>query len=347
MALMQAGIPHKVIATSDINKFSNASYEAIFGDNPNMGDICKIQKLPESDILIYSFPCTDLSIAVSKTRTGMAEGVNHRSSLIWEVGRLLLQCKEDDTLPTWLLMENVPAINDRMNRPEFLKWLEVLDSLGYTTEYGGLNAAEFGMAQKRKRMYVLSRLGGECPKLPVGSGLKQVLGDILEEDVPAKYYLTKARLEGLERSNRKEEANGNGYRSRPVDREGLAHSVTGHPGSRKTDNYIVDSCHRVGTAVGIGRFESSQRVYAPDGLAPTQTHTATKITEDGKRIRKLTPRETWRLQGFPDWAFDRARDIGTSDTQLYCQSGNPIPVPVLEAIFTTVYEWDKEHGVIE
>ena len=65
-----------------------------------------------------------------------------------------------------------------------------------------------------------------------------------------------------------------------------------------------------------------------------------KVSEDGARIRKLTPRETWRLQGFPEWAFDRAKDIGTSDTQLYHQAGNSIAVPVMGAIMRTIDDYE-------
>lgn len=316
MALMQAGIPHKVIATSDINKYSNMSYEAIFGDNPNMGDICKIRKLPASDILIYSFPCTDLSIAATKTRSGMAEGANHRSSLIWEVRRLLSQCKEDNTLPTWLLMENVPAIDDRMNRPQFLKWLNVLGELGYTSEYGILNAAEFGMAQRRRRrMFVLSRLGGECPELPVGSGPKQVLEDVLEDEggIDGKWYTPRT------------------YRF-----------IRDIPTER-----ITGRCLQVGWINGLVR-RSDAAIYSTKALCPTLTVTHGGnphiLTTGG--VRSPTPRERWRLQGFPDWAYDRAAEV-SSGHQLTNQAGNSIPVPVLEAIFGTVYEWDKQHGGIE
>ncbi len=344
MALMEEGIPHEIVGTSEIDKFAIQSYEAIYGDDPNLGDITALASLPSSDIVTYTFPCTDLSVANAK-RTGMARGANKRSSLLWEVQRLLEQSSKDGTLPEWLIMENVPAVLSKKNRPQFNEWLAYLDSLGYTSQYGKLNAKDFGTAQNRNRLFMISHLGSYCPPLPVGNGPRYVLNDVLEEDVPEKYYLSKARLEGLERSNQKEKSSGNGFRFQPVDRDGIAHTVTTRAGSRKTDNFIVDSCHMVGIADGISGYDSLKRVYAPDGLSPTCItgsggNTLPKITEDGKRIRKLTPRETWRLQGFPDWAFDCARDSGMSDTQLYHQSGNSIAVPVMGAILRTIDDYE-------
>lgn len=85
MALTLEGIPHTVVAISEIDRHALASYEAIYGDCPNLGDITKIEKLPPCDLVTYSFPCQDLSIAGK--RQGMGEGT--RSGLVWEVMRLL------------------------------------------------------------------------------------------------------------------------------------------------------------------------------------------------------------------------------------------------------------------
>lgn len=114
-----------------------------------------------------------------------------------------------------------------------------------------------------------------------------------------------------------------------------------------------DASSDKGTAIKVvgdlnrhGRFESSNRVYGTEGASPAIT-TATggglmpRIREgsdsEGLRIRYLTERECWRLMGFSDEDFDKARDAGTSRTQLYRQAGNSIVVPVLEAIFRGMY----------
>ena len=345
MALMEEGIPHEVVGTSEIDKYALRSYEAIYGDDPNLGDITKLADLPASDILTYSWPCQSVSAANPKAK-GFVKGSGTKSSLLWEVQRLLDNARERGQLPEWLIMENVPQVFSPKNRPVFDEWVAYLSSLGYTSEFGTLNAKDFGVPQNRNRAYMISHLGGYCPPLPVGGRRGTVLGDIMEDDVPDKYYLSQARLKGLEESNRKEIDSGNGFRFKPKKKSDVASTVTTRAGSRKTDNYVYDDrCHQIGTAEGISGFDSLKRVYAPDGLSPTVItgsggNTLPKVSEDGKRIRKLTPRETWRLQGFPDWAFDAAKEAGISDTQLYHQAGNSIAVPVMGAIMRTIDEYE-------
>ncbi len=344
MALLEEGIPHQVVGTSEIDRYAIRSYEAIYGDDPNLGDITQLSVLPDSDILTYSFPCLDLSIANRKA-TGMAKGANRRSSLLWEVQRLLEVSAKEGTLPEWLIMENVPTVFSKKNRPVFDEWLSFLSSLGYTSEYGTLNAKDFGTAQNRNRAYMISHLGSYCPPLPKGNGPRYVLGDILEDEVPDKYYLSKARLSGLKESTDRQRVKGNGFSFRPLERDEVAHTVTSRAGSRKTDNFVYEKCDQLGIAEGISGYDSLKRVYSPYGLSPTVVtgsggNTMPKVSEDGRRIRKLTPRETWRLQGFPDWAFDRARSAGMSDAQLYRQSGNSIAVPVMGSIMRTIDDYE-------
>ena len=132
MSLIQEGIPHEVVGTSEIDTHAIRSYEAIYGDNPNLGDITGLGSIPDSDILTYSFPCTDLSLA-NPRKTGMARGANERSSLLWEVQRLLDNAASEGNLPEWLVMENVPAVFSKANRADFDEWVSYLDSLGYTS----------------------------------------------------------------------------------------------------------------------------------------------------------------------------------------------------------------------
>lgn len=89
-----------------------------------------------------------------------------------------------------------------------------------------------------------------------------------------------------------------------------------------------------------GVFEKADRVYDEKGLAPTLTQQQEKIKEN-YRIRKLTPKECWRLMGFSDEDFEKAANIPTSNTQLYKQAGNSIVVNVLEKIFKNLFLEDK------
>lgn len=91
-ALKQANIPHDVVAISEIDPGAVRAYEAIHGKVNNLGDITKVEHLPDCDLLTYSFPCQDLSVAGK--RKGMAKGSGTRSGLLWEVERLLVDMRE-------------------------------------------------------------------------------------------------------------------------------------------------------------------------------------------------------------------------------------------------------------
>ena len=107
-ALKDAGINHEIVAISEIDKYALLAYEKLHGSTFNLGDICKIEKIPASNLWTYSFPCTDISLA--GRLGGFARGSNTKSSLLWEVQRLLEVSKVYDELPKYLLMENVKIL---------------------------------------------------------------------------------------------------------------------------------------------------------------------------------------------------------------------------------------------
>ena len=150
----------------EIDEKAYRSYCAIHGDTPNLGDITKVEHLPECDLLTYSSPCQDISVA--GRQRGMEQGSGTRSSLLWEVGRLLSDAKERGRGPDVLLMENVDAILNKKNIAEFNRWIEFLTNLGYTSSYKVLNAKDFGVPQNRKRCFMVSSLGGRRFIFPEG-----------------------------------------------------------------------------------------------------------------------------------------------------------------------------------
>lgn len=156
MALTLEGMPHTVVAISEIDRHALASYEAIYGDCPNLGDITKVERLPPCDLVTYSFPCQDLSLAGK--RKGMGEGT--RSGLVWEVMRLL---ERERDRPEWLLMENVPQV---LTSPLWPELVARLDGMGYRNKWAKLDSSKFGSAQKRVRAFMISRLGAEPPDIP-------------------------------------------------------------------------------------------------------------------------------------------------------------------------------------
>ena len=111
----------------------------------------------------------------------MAEDSGTRSALLWQVGRILRELKEADSLPNILLMENVPAIHSAKNKPHFQKWLDFLESMNYSTFVQDLNACDFGIAQNRVRTFAISFLGEVNYRFPDPMELYKSLEDYFEE----------------------------------------------------------------------------------------------------------------------------------------------------------------------
>lgn len=133
------------------------------------------------------------------------EGKATRSGLLWEVERLLKECKEladkDNTygLPDILLLENVPQVHSESNMPDFQKWLDFLKSIGYYTYYEDLNAKDFGIPQNRERCFGISILSKEFVEFefPKKIPLKYVMKDFLEEKVPEKFFIKSEKADKL------------------------------------------------------------------------------------------------------------------------------------------------------
>ena len=137
--------------------------------------------------------CTDISLA--GTMQGMVEGSNTRSSLLWQVKRILEELKEIDALPQVLLMENVTAIHSEENRPHFKKWLNFLEDIGYSSYSSDLNAADYGVAQHRDRTFVVSLLGEYNYKFPDPIELTKCIEDCFEDltEEQALQYIVKSQ----------------------------------------------------------------------------------------------------------------------------------------------------------
>ncbi len=120
------------------------------------------------DILTYSFPCQDLSNvgAFHGYNKGIDKGSGSRSSLLWQVGRILGEMKDSNiSLPRYLLMENVPSLLSERHKKNFDTWINDLSNLGYISKYFQLNAADFGLPQNRPRLLMLSVWCGDDEKM--------------------------------------------------------------------------------------------------------------------------------------------------------------------------------------
>lgn len=314
-ALTRAGIPHEVVATSDICDRASLAYEILHGSVNNMGDIAAIERLPECDLLTYSFPCQDLSNMGEKR--GMEEGSNTRSSLLWQVGRLLNQYVEDGTpLPEVLLMENVKGILNVHNKPAFDHWVRMLSDLGYTSSYKNVFGSDYGMPQARERIIMVSTLTKGMFKFPDPFELDTCIEDYLDDPVDTTgYYIRKDYVDGME--------------------------LYGH-NPRWDDGMCV-------RAVGMlpQPWRASATVYDVDGVCPTIRAQGdpprvmlnyNDVVSKGAypQVRELTPRECWKLTGFSGEDYDAVhKEIPKS--RMRGLVGNSIIVNVLMAVFKGIY----------
>ena len=170
---------------SEIDQYAIKAYNQIHGDTHNWGDITKIdeKKLPYYDLITYSSPCQDFSVA--GLGRGGDEGSGTRSSLLWECERIIRAVK-----PKYLLMENVKNLVGKAHVHNFNRWLRTLEMMGYWNFWQVLNAKDYGVPQNRERVFVVSILGGGQYLFPNKIKLEKRLKDILEPVVDEKYYLS-------------------------------------------------------------------------------------------------------------------------------------------------------------
>ena len=200
MALKSIGANFETWKVVEFDKYAIASYNAIHGtDFPTM-DVTKVhgKDLEIVDVesftylLTYSFPCTDLSVAGKML--GMEKGSQTRSSLLWEVERLLNEC---ENLPQVLVMENVPQVHGKKNMDSFQSWLRFLESKGYTSFWQDMNAKNYGVAQSRNRTIVISFLGSGTFSFPKPYPLEKTMKDYLEDEVDETFYLKNEKAKKL------------------------------------------------------------------------------------------------------------------------------------------------------
>ena len=284
-ALTNIGIAHKVVAISEIDKYAIRSYEVMHGKANNLGDIRKIEELPDADLWTYSFPCQDISVAGKGA--GIKEGT--RSGLLFEVERLLRVASEKGTLPKYLLLENVKNLVSKKFKTDFDKWLDFLAELGYTNYWKVLNAKDYGIPQNRERVFCVSIRGEHEPFVfPKPKELTIRLRDMIDEAVDVRFYLKESTIRSILRST----FNSRRDSIRPVD--GLANTLLAR-------DWRGPQCVQVGEVVG-GKWDKmhdiSKRVYEPNGIAPTVHcqqggNTELKIAEDfvlGGLQKHQTPR---------------------------------------------------------
>ncbi len=326
LAAERAGMT--TVGHSEIDKHASACLERRWPDVPNLGDVTLIEGITDVDIITAGSPCQDYSVAGKRAGTAGA-----RSGLIVHTFRLV-----EETQAEWLVIENVPGLLSSNGGRDMGAVLGTLADLGMGFAWRVLDAQAFGVPQRRRRIFIVGRAGGcsDGPRevLSVGPGLPRDTppSSQARKDDPARAAAS-AGVPGVAGTLASRERGGGfpgtdeavaGYvvaenqraEIRAMDCLGaLAASPSGKPGQRSptiavhtTQDPIVsnDQMHCLSA-------KESGAVLAPD------------------RVRKLTPLECERLQGFPDGWTE-----GVSDTQRYRQLGNAVAVPVAEWVLSRI-----------
>lgn len=336
--LKQSNLNFEIIFSSEIDKYAQKSYISNFEHENIYGDIKKINEkdIPDHDFLIAGFPCQSFSIAGK--RLGFKDQT--KGTLFFDIKRILQEKK-----PKFILLENVKNLVSHENSKTIKIILRTLETIGYTVDFSILNSKDFGVPQSRERTYIFGILNGETTDFANDKNkkvdmLKQELNkegiqslnffnevksfgnqktilDIIETSVDKKYFLRKKEVNNFIKTLNKEKFINTNKSNTIV-------KLLDIPRDLHNDN------------------ERQRRVYSTYGIAPTvlaRSDSAKIFVENYEyQIRKLTPIENLKIQGFSADFIKNISSIGMSDTQLYKQSGNAVTPPVITAIANNIVE---------
>jgi DNA (cytosine-5)-methyltransferase 1 len=330
MALNLLEIEHEIEFACEIDKYARKSYEAMYGKPKKFyEDITKRDhsEVPQLDLYVAGFPCQAFSMAGS--RKGFEDT---RGTLFFNVAEFI---KENQ--PKCFILENVKGLLSHDNGKTFDTIKAVLsdnggtingqaslpfydDGLGYHIYYNVLNTKDYGIPQNRERIFIVGFKEYREFRFPKPFKLELRLKDMLQDNAEYKYYLSRERIETLNKNPRSI-----GFTN--TDHKKTANCLIAGYGKQPTDGeYIINATYR----------HSFEGFKGYDNLSPT-----IKASEGSgnqiliNNIRRLTPLECWRLQAYPNEAFYKAKEVN-SDTQLYKQAGNSISVNVMKLIIEKI-----------
>lgn len=352
------------IGWCEFDKNAQASYRAMYDtDNLWFGDdVTKVRgkDLPKADLWTFGFPCQDISIAGNQK--GLKKGT--RSGLFYEIMRLLDECKENK--PKWLMCENVKNLLSIDGGGGFLNVIGEMAERGYSIEWGVYNSKNYGVPQNRERVYIVGYSGeGRSRKLlpnprENSTTLKQIVGGsqgmrVYDPEgtsctlsaqgggMGAKtglYTVTESGIHNLGNVTAYENKN-------TVWNTGISRTLTATDYKHVPKVAIKNATKQgyqmaeVGDGIDLAYPESETR---RGRVQPQRSNTLTTsdnlgvlVNGEPIRIRKLTPKECWRLQGFSDEQYEKAAAVN-SNSQLYKQAGNAVTVNVVEEIGRHIME---------
>ena len=288
------------VFVSEWDKKAQETYRANFGEDLEIfGDITKINEkdIPEHDILLAGFPCQAFSLA------GQKKGFEDtRGTLFFDVARIVEFHK-----PRVVFCENVKNLVNHDRGKTFKIIKKTLNNLGYRVFYKVLNSKDFGVPQNRERIYIVAFREDISPNIflfPDKIDDTKIIADIIEaKETSPKYYLSDVYLESLRKHKQRHQSKGNGF------------------------GYEIRDVNSIAGAIVCGGMGRERNLIIDKRLTNFTPVTHIKGNINREYIRKMTPREWARLQGFPD-----EFKLVVADTHLYKQFGNSVTVPVIKAI---------------
>lgn len=294
------------------------------------------------DLLTYSFPCQDLSVAGfwHGNKGGIDRDAHNRSGMLWEVERILKErASEKLSLPKFLLMENVSAILTERHRKNFEEWQDYLKSIGYYNKIYTLNASNFGIPQKRVRTYMISIFTNSDIQKE-----KQIDRYFNEHDLEKKEYLKKIIKKS---KNLKDDILKLNYKNKQYKMEADECQPNDTQSRREIyqNNDILYTNKKVNNII-VSTVTTKQDRHPNSGLIDYKSEDSTK-----SKYRYLTPRECFLLMGFDEEDYQRIIDnnfksrkneMFFSRDKLYKMAGNSIVVNVLEEIFKQIIQIEEE-----
>lgn len=311
-----------------------------------------------NNVIVHN--CQDFSTA--GLQAGGDIGIGTRSSLMWNSVAIIKHVK-----PKFVVWENVKNVLSKKHKHNFEKYLKSLEDIGYNNYYQVLNAKDYGIPQNRERIFVISirkDIDKGNFKFPEKQTLQLKLKDLLDDEVDEKFYLKDSQIERIKNSTfmqEKKRIQNKEYCDTLLARNWKDPKCIRVCKNNQSENVEdiaptqTSNCGGSGSSATISKREDNNKIkvignYMPsghdasrvvdsNGIAPTvkENHGTVTATNVDFKIRKLTPKECWRLMGFSDEDFQKASDTGLSNTQLYKQAGNSIVVDVLEKIFKNLF----------
>ena len=300
------------IGYSEIDKYATQIYKKHFPGHKNYGDITTINvsELPDFDLLVGGFPCQSFSIA------GKRKGFEDtRGTLFFDLARIL-QAKQ----PELFIFENVKGLLSHDNGQTFKTIITTLIKLGYDLQWQVLNSKNFGVPQNRERVFIVGHLGGEDRRqvFPIGEG-NAIHNGQGNEGLSKSLTATSYKGVGNDGTTLVEITKEQSQGYRVYDPKEISTTIAGEAGGvgAKTGLYALDLYNN--------------KAHSDRTPALTEPHHNSLRLLQGSKIRRLTPIECERLQGFPDGWTE-----GISDSQRYKCLGNAVTVNVISEIIKNI-----------